>query len=84
MIDNLLSCGGRRGKSTKKGKHSTINSRPLDNKPSQPIANLSDASEREVVEISERCAFILKDIVDAGCEVDKVDRKKLKFVSVVN
>ena len=72
MIDNLLSCGGRRGKAAKKEKQANMASRPLDNRQSQPKEPLPAYLEKNVEEISERCANILKDIVDAGCEVDKV------------
>lgn len=66
VIDNLLSCGGKRGKKAKQGE---LNSRPLNVADQRP--NVPADSEKEILDISEKCAKILKYILDAGCETDK-------------
>ena len=72
MIDNLLSCGGKRskkGKVQEKGKSAPM-AKPTMSNDQKP--KLPDDAEQEIMNISEKCAKILKDIIDHRCEVDKV------------
>ena len=74
VLDNLLSCGGKR---SKQAKHSASNvtSKPLSmNDRYNTNDNISPEKQREISDITERCSKILRMIIDAGCEIDKVEK----------
>lgn len=67
-IMGLLSCGGgRSGKAPAKTTSQPYASSPP-SEPTQPKGN------NEVTQLSDRCAHILRMLVDAGCEVDRTEK----------
>lgn len=75
VLDNFLSCGGKRSKQAKHGPKSPA-AKPfdqqLDNFSGRPI-NSPDA-DRDANQISESCSKILRMIIDSGCEIDKMEK----------
>jgi ankyrin repeat protein/ribosomal protein L12E/L44/L45/RPP1/RPP2 len=72
VVDTFLSCGGKRGKKARKslddGGSSAPSSRPAENR--RPV---SPEVDRDVSALSDRCARIMRYILDAGCPVDKIE-----------
>lgn len=63
--NTFLSCGGKRSKQAKKGAANTMVNAPLSSssfneKPTSPDV------DRDVLALSERCAMITRDVLDAG------------------
>jgi len=69
MMDQILSCGGRRSKKIKVD-GSGNSSAPLE-RPTDLLVSLD--VDRDVAALSNRCARIVKFILDAGCDVNKAE-----------
>lgn len=75
VLDNFLSCGGKRSKQAKQRDGKSPMSRPLvplDNDGGR--SNISPDVDREINIISDSCSKILRMIIDAGCEIDKMEK----------
>lgn len=77
FVDNFLSCGGKRSKQAKqRDSQKSPTSRPmisLDNDFGRG-SNVSPEVDREIGLISDSCSKILRMIIDAGCEIDKMEK----------
>lgn len=71
VMDTILSCGGRRSKQTK-ADTSGNSSAPLERQ-ADPNLLVSVDVDRDVAALSNRCARIVKFILDAGCDVNKTE-----------
>ena len=65
IADTFLSCGGKRSKQAKKAPASTLASAPS-SRPDSSFRPTSQIVDRDVAALSERCALIVRDILDAG------------------
>lgn len=78
VLDNFLSCGGKRSKQAKQAKQHGSKSPmarpfvPLDNDPGKSVGS-SDV-DRNINQISDSCSKILRMIIDHGCEIDWVEK----------
>jgi hypothetical protein len=67
VVDTFLSCGGKRSKQAKKG---AVTANTMANAPSfrtdDVIKPTSPEVDRDVLALSERCALITRDVLDAG------------------
>jgi len=66
IADTFLSCGGKRSKQAKKGTTNTLANAPSSRPESSLNPATSAATDRDVLALSERCALIIRDILDAG------------------
>lgn len=71
VMDTILSCGGRRSKQIK-ADASGNSSAPLERLADQNFLVSVDV-DRDVAALSNRCARIVKFILDAGCDVNKAE-----------
>jgi hypothetical protein len=66
-FDTFLSCGGKRSKQAKKG---TATANTMANAPSfrsdDGVRTTSPDVDRDVASLSDRCALIMRDVLDAG------------------
>jgi len=65
VVDTLLSCGGKRGKKARKGQADGAGSLPAA-QPKESRLPVSEDVDRDVRKLSERCARIMRLILDAG------------------
>lgn len=65
VVDTLLSCGGKRGKRARKGHTDGSGSLP-GAQPKESRMPVSEDVDRDVRKLSERCARIMRLIIDAG------------------
>ena len=67
VVDTFLSCGGKRSKQAKKNTAETMANAPSLKPPSDFSRPASSPDvDRDVEALSERCAIIMKDVLDAG------------------
>ena len=67
VVDTLLSCGGKRGKKARRSQQGegAPSSLPSARPPESRMPVSADV-DRDVQKLSERCARILREIIDAG------------------
>lgn len=68
---NLLTCAG--GKS-KRADEQAVNSRPYAPVDAPPAEDVNKQNKGDVAQLSERFAIILRMLIDAGCQVDQIDK----------
>lgn len=66
VVDTLLSCGGKRGKKARRSQPGEAPSTVPSTRPAESRMPVSADVDRDVGKLSERCARILRDIIDAG------------------
>ena len=70
VVDTLLSCGGRRSKQAKASSGNAPLSAPRDR---PPVGETSPEVDHDIADLSIQFAQIVRRLLDAGCEVDKVE-----------
>jgi len=65
MVDKLLSCGGKRGKKARRGQTDGAGSTPS-TRPTESRKPVSADVDRDVGKLAERCARIMRQLLDAG------------------
>ena len=66
VVDTLLSCGGKRGKKARRGQADSSRSNVPSAQPRDNQMPVSAEVDRDVGKLSERCARIMREILDAG------------------
>jgi len=66
VVGTLLSCGGKRGKKARRSQTDGAGSTVPSTRPTEGRMPVSADVDRDVGKLSERCARIMKDIIDAG------------------
>ena len=66
VVDTLLSCGGKRGKKARRGQTDGAASTVPSSRPTDSHIPVSADVDRDVGKLAERCARIMKDLIDAG------------------
>jgi len=65
MVDTLLSCGGKRGKKARRSKTGGAGSALPSAQPKESRMPVSADVDRDVAKLAERCARIMREIIDA-------------------
>jgi len=66
MVDKLLSCGGKRGKKAHRSQVDGAGSTVPGARPTESRKPVSADVDRDVGKLAERCARIMRQILDAG------------------
>lgn len=66
VVDTLLSCGGKRGKKARRQQTDGAGSTLPSAQPPESRLPVSAEVDRDVEKLSERCARIMREIIDAG------------------
>jgi len=64
VVDTLLSCGGKRGKKARRSQQGGTKSTAPGAQPHESRLPVSADVDRDVAKLSERCARIMRDILD--------------------